>query len=148
MASEQAVSEQAVSAHTAAPVQRSWRRWAAIGAVLAALSVLAGAFGAHGLRDRLEPRALDQWQTAARYLMYAGLGTVLSGLMARIGADWARLSAAGLVAGGLIFFLSVGGLALGGPRQLGAVAPVGGLGMIVGFVLLAVAALRADPADG
>lgn len=121
----------------------SWRRLVAIGAALAALSVLAGAFGAHGLRARLDPTALEQWQTAARYLMYAGLGAVLCGQMERLGSTRARLAGTSLVAGGVIFFASVGGLALGGPRLLGAVAPLGGLGMVAGFALLAVAAVQA-----
>jgi uncharacterized membrane protein YgdD (TMEM256/DUF423 family) len=48
--------------------------WIAAGALLCAAAIAAGAFGAHGLRARLDANALGQWETAARYLMYGGLG--------------------------------------------------------------------------
>ena len=57
--------------------------WTAAGALLAALSVAAGAFGAHALAARLDVRSLALWETAARYLMYSGLGLALLGLFAR-----------------------------------------------------------------
>ena len=130
---------------------RSWRRLVAVGAALAAVSVLAGAFGAHGLKEHLDSTALGQWQTAARYLMYAGLGTILCGLLgrSRVAQQVPRAGLAGICValGGAIFFLSVGALALGGPRLLGAVAPIGGLGMMAGFGLLALMALQ-TPRDG
>ncbi len=114
-----------------------------LGPLLSALAVVAGAFGAHGLKARLSREALALWETAARYLMYCGLGLTLLGLAARQaprpGLGWA---AAGLLAGGLVFSGTVAALALGGPRWLGAVTPVGGLLLIAGFVLFAVAALR------
>lgn len=114
----------------------------AIGALLAAGAVAAGAFGAHGLADRLEPRQLELWETAARYLMYSALGLVAVGTLERL---WAAklLVAAGwtLLAGAAIFSGTVFGLALGAPRVLGAVTPIGGLLLIAGFLLLAWAAL-------
>jgi|CXWL01.1.fsa_nt_gi uncharacterized membrane protein YgdD (TMEM256/DUF423 family) len=115
----------------------------ALGALLLALAVAAGAFGAHALADRIEPRALQLWETAARYLAYAGFGTVLAGLVAERrsgrGATWAaRL----LATGGIVFGGAVGALALGGPRILGAVTPLGGVALIAGFLTLAVAAAR------
>jgi uncharacterized membrane protein YgdD (TMEM256/DUF423 family) len=114
--------------------------WLAGGAACCALSVGAGAFGAHGLRARLAPEALALWETAARYLLYAGLGAAVAGLAApRRGA---LLGAACLLAGGLLFSLTVGALALGGPRWLGAVTPLGGLLLIAGFLALAWAGLR------
>jgi uncharacterized membrane protein YgdD (TMEM256/DUF423 family) len=115
----------------------------AIGALLAALSVLAGAFGAHGLEARLEPASLELWETAARYLMYSGLGLILVGLAAE---RWARsgFEAAGwsLFIGALIFSGTVAALALGAPRWLGAVTPIGGVLMIAGFLLFAWTALK------
>ena len=65
-----------------------------LGPLLCALAVLAGAFGAHGLADRLDARSMELWETAARYLMYGGLGLTLTGLAARQGSngsfDWCR----------------------------------------------------------
>lgn len=117
--------------------------WIAAGALCCAVAVIAGAFGAHGLQSRLDAHALALWETAARYLMYSGFGLVLIGLFglggARRGIGAAALC---LLAGGLVFSGTVAALALGGPRWLGAVTPIGGLLMIAGFVLLAVAALK------
>ncbi|HVS03979.1 MAG TPA: DUF423 domain-containing protein [Thermoanaerobaculia bacterium] len=116
--------------------------WLATGACGCALAVAAGAFGAHGLAARLSPRSLELWETAARYLMYGGLGVVLVGLAARQHAApwaWAGWS---LTVGTALFSGTVAALALGGPRWLGAVTPVGGTLMILGFSLFAWAALR------
>jgi uncharacterized membrane protein YgdD (TMEM256/DUF423 family) len=117
--------------------------WLAWGALYCALAIAAGAFGAHGLRDRLEPSALVLWETAARYLMYSGLGVALIGL-AQLQAPRAgfALAAPLAAAGGLVFSGTVAALALGGPRWLGAVTPLGGLGLIVAFLLFAWSAWR------
>ena len=117
--------------------------WIFLGALLGAVSVIAGAFGAHALAARLEPRSLELWETAARYLMYGALSLVLVGLFARQGA--ARgVPGAGwcLLLGSLIFSGTVFVLALGGPRWLGAVTPIGGTLLIAGFLIFAWAALR------
>ena len=117
--------------------------WIFLGALACALSVAAGAFGAHALAARLAPHELQLWETAARYLMYGGLATVLLGLFA---AQGARRGIAGagwcLLAGSVIFSSTVFGLAAGGPRWLGAVTPIGGTLLILGFLIFAWAALR------
>jgi uncharacterized membrane protein YgdD (TMEM256/DUF423 family) len=118
--------------------------WIFLGALGAALAIIAGAFGAHGLAARLSPDDLRIWETGARYLMYGGLALVLVGL-GRLhglrrgidGAGWA------LLLGSVLFSGTLFGLALGGPRWLGAVTPIGGLLMIGGFLLFAWAALKA-----
>ena len=43
-------------------------------------AVAAGAFGAHGLAARLDARGVELWETASRYFVYAGLGTLICGL--------------------------------------------------------------------
>ncbi|MEM7480102.1 MAG: DUF423 domain-containing protein [Acidobacteriota bacterium] len=110
----------------------------ATGAVLAAVSVVAGAFGAHGLEERLSAANLALWETAARYLMYCALGMMLAAL-----AGAGRAVVGLLVSGGVVFSGTVFLLALGGPRWFGAVTPLGGLALIVGFLLLAWQVLRA-----
>ncbi|HXO20652.1 MAG TPA: DUF423 domain-containing protein [Thermoanaerobaculia bacterium] len=116
--------------------------WIAIGAFGAALAVIAGAFGAHALSSRLDPHSLALWETAARYLMYGGLSLALVGVAGKsagcgfAGAGWC------LVAGTAVFSGTVAGLALGGPRWLGAVTPLGGLLMIAGLLLFGWAALK------
>lgn len=113
------------------------------GALMLAAAVAAGAFGAHALADRLDARHLELWQTAARYLTYAGFGTVLAGLVG--GGRPSRLAAGLLTLGGLLFAVTVGALALGGPRLLGVVTPLGGVAMIAGFLALAWAGWRRSP---
>src|ERR1700712_4252624 len=119
-------------------VQRSRMNWILLGALGAALAIVAGAFGAHALKARLEPQDLQLWETAARYLMYGSLALVLvglgrlQGLRRQIdGAGW------GLLLGSVLFSGTLFGLALGGPRGLGAVTPIGGTLMIAGFLLFA-----------
>lgn len=117
--------------------------WIFIGALLGAVSVIAGAFGAHGLASRLDARGLELWETAFRYLMYGALALALVGLLARQGAV-RGVTGAGwcLLAGSLIFSGTVAVLALGGPRWLGAITPIGGTLLIAGFLLFAWAALK------
>lgn len=115
--------------------------WIVSGALLCALSVLGGAFGAHGLRARLDADALALWETAARYSMYSGLGLVLIGIVAQSRESGSLLWAGGLLLGGtLIFSGTVAILALGGPRWLGAITPIGGTLMIAAFVVFALSA--------
>jgi uncharacterized membrane protein YgdD (TMEM256/DUF423 family) len=120
--------------------------WIFLGALGGALAVVLGAFGAHALAARLDARSLELWETAARYLMYGAFALVLLGLFGRQGA--ARgvngLNGAGwcLLAGSLIFSGTVFALALGSPRWLGAITPIGGTLLILGFLLFAWAALK------
>ncbi len=117
--------------------------WLFLGALGGALGIIAGAFGAHALAARLAPHDLQLWETAARYLMYGSFALALVGLA---GAQGGRRGIAGagwcLLLGSALFSGTVFGLALGGPRWLGAVTPVGGLLMITGFFVFAWAALK------
>ena len=115
-----------------------WSRyWIGLGAVFGLLSVVAGALGVHTLRDVLDPGALNTLQTATRFQMYHALALVLTGLLVDrwpsrvlVGAGW--LFTAGVV----LFCGSLYILALTGIGVFGAVAPVGGLGLIGGWGLL------------
>jgi len=117
--------------------------WIFLGALLGAVSVIAGAFGAHALAARLEPRELALWETAARYLMYGAFAMILLGLFGRQGSA-KGVDGAGwcLLAGSLIFSGTVFALALGSPRWLGAITPIGGTLLIIGFLIFAWAALK------
>ena len=119
------------------------RLWLILGAASAFLSVAAGAFGAHALRARLAPDLLTIFETGARYQMYHSLGLIAIGLLAQLrpspllnGAGWA------MVAGILLFSGSLYALALSGVRALGAITPLGGLGVLAGWLLFALAAWR------
>jgi len=113
-------------------------RWLVlIGCVSAGLGVAAGAFGAHMLKDLLEPKLLAVYDTATRYQMYHAFGLVLTGLVVRIGRDGGAVKAGWLfLAGMLLFCGSLYGVSLLGIRWLGAVTPVGGVLFIVGWLVL------------
>lgn len=110
---------------------------AALGGLVA---VAAGAFGAHAAAS-VEARA---WlQTGGHYqLVHAVAALVCAGLRPRLGRC-ASLAAWLFLAGGLVFGGSLYLMALGGPRMLGAVTPLGGVLLIAGWVALAIAALTA-----
>lgn len=119
------------------------RALAVCGAVLAFLAVAAGAFGAHALEGRLEPDAIEVFETAARYHAYHALALVaLAALAARWPDPWWGLAGGLFVAGILVFSGSLYALALSGVRWLGAITPIGGLAMLAGWLAAAVAAWR------
>ena len=119
------------------------RLWIVLGAASAFLSVAAGAFGAHALKTRLSSDLLTIFETGARYHMYHSLGLIAIGLVAQTRPS-ALLSAAGwaMLGGILLFSGSLYVLALTGIRALGAITPLGGLGFLAGWALLATAAWR------
>ena len=120
---------------------RDRRGWIALGAGLAGLGVVLGAFGAHALEERLDVEQLAWWETAGQYQMLHALGLVAWGLHAR--ATRAAAAPAWCFAlGTAVFAGTLYGLALGGPRWLGAVTPLGGTLLIVGWAWFAVQALR------
>lgn len=124
-------------------------RWAAIAAISGLISVGAGAFGAHGLEGKLEPRALETWDLAARYQMYHALAMLFAAVAAAHRTTrLAPASAAAFLVGTIIFSGSLYALALTGIRWLGAITPIGGVAMMVGWLLLAIAALKPEHADG
>jgi uncharacterized membrane protein YgdD (TMEM256/DUF423 family) len=119
------------------------RTFLALGAVSGALAVVAGAFGAHGLRGRLSPDLLAVFETAARYHMYHALALIaVAAIATRLPGRGADAAGWLFVAGTLVFSGSLYLLALGGPRWLGAVTPLGGLCFIGGWVALAWSAVR------
>ena len=112
------------------------------------LGVALGAFGAHGLRSWLasvpdgETR-LGWWETAAHYQLIHAIALAIvawriSGRDGRV----ERGAGVAFVSGILLFCGSLDAMALGAPRWLGAVTPLGGLSFLVGWALLVVSALR------
>lgn len=108
----------------------------AVAAVNALLAVAAGAFGAHGLEEQLDAHHLDIFETAARYHMFHALGMGLCALAGAARAGWVMLAGVALFSGTLY------ALALTGAKWLGAITPIGGLLMMIGWLLLAIAAWR------
>lgn len=116
--------------------------WTVLGALHAFVSVACGAFGAHGLRARLSERMLANWETAARYQMTHALGLLALGALAA--QRGAAVDPAGVAfnVGIVIFSGSLYLMALTGVTRLGAITPLGGLALLLGWLLLARAALR------
>lgn len=106
---------------------------AAAGALLSALAVGLGAFGAHGLAEMVSESRLATFETAARYQMFHGLGLLAAGALGPAAAK----AAPWLLAGSLIFSGSLYLLVLSDTGWWGAVAPVGGLLQIIGWLILA-----------
>lgn len=100
--------------------------------LLGAIAIALGAFGAHGLKERLAliPEAVGWWQTATFYLLTHAIA--VGAVAAR--SPWpARLWAVGSV----IFAGTLYAMTLGAPRWLGAITPIGGSLLIAGWVVLA-----------
>lgn len=111
--------------------------------------VTLGALGAHELRDTLAQQGTQHaWETAAHYQLTHTLALLGAGLWLKspTGAGHTLiLWAARAWALGILFFSgSLYGLALGGPRILGPITPLGGIAFMAGWVLLIVAALKRE----
>jgi uncharacterized membrane protein YgdD (TMEM256/DUF423 family) len=114
-----------------------------LASLLAALAVALGAFGAHALRRRLPQDRLETFETAARYQMYHALALLSVGSFTSSLARPALALAAGwfFLAGIVLFSGSLYLLVLSNNRRWGAIAPLGGLCFIAGWVCLGFAAL-------
>jgi uncharacterized membrane protein YgdD (TMEM256/DUF423 family) len=120
------------------------RLFAFSGAVSGLLSVALGAFGAHGLRQRLAPEMLAVFETGVRYQVYHALGLfavawAISRWAGTGGEGGPQMAWAGwlFIAGTVIFCGSLYAMALTGARWLGAITPLGGICFIAGWACLA-----------
>jgi uncharacterized membrane protein YgdD (TMEM256/DUF423 family) len=114
--------------------------WSAIAAVFLALAVGLGAFGAHGLKARLDAYHLDIYKTAVLYHFLHALGLLIVSTLPKNGTlspQSANSICWLLLAGILIFSGSLYLLAVTGVGVLGAITPIGGLSFILAWMLLA-----------
>ena len=109
-----------------------------LGALNGALAVILGAFGAHGLKSRVDESMLATWATASEYHFYHALALLLAGLLAKaygvsnlVTAGWVMFT------GMLVFSGSLYILVLTGQKWLGAITPLGGTALIIGWLMLA-----------
>lgn len=147
----------------------SQRLWGTLGAISAALAVVLGAFGAHGAEAVLHKvhgseatkvvaglefpatyKYLQDFRTAAYYHMVHSIAIILVGLLGRRGKARvvSQFAAAAFLAGIVLFSGSLYLLATTGVTWLGAVAPMGGLFFITGWILFATAAGMPRTAPG
>jgi len=113
--------------------------WTAVAAIFLALAVALGAFGAHGLRGRIDDYSMNVYDRAVFYHFVHALGLLMVSFMPRLSAVVGWL----LVAGMVLFSGSLYVLAITGVRTLGAVTPFGGIAFIAAWVLLAWTARKA-----
>ena len=111
----------------------------AVGAALAGVAVILGAFGAHALKDQLEPRMLEIYHTGVTYHFYHALALIMLGLSAHACPRLSTtLIAILLLLGIFLFSGSLYALSLSGITKFGAITPLGGLCFIVAWMAFAV----------
>ena len=98
------------------------------------MAVGTAAFGAHGASTE---QAAHWLETAGHYQLTHAIATLI---LAHLAGQ--HRSAMLLLVGSLVFALTLDAMALGAPRWLGAVTPIGGLGLIAGWAVVAVSAWR------
>jgi uncharacterized membrane protein YgdD (TMEM256/DUF423 family) len=120
-------------------------RLAGTGALFALTAIALGAFGAHGVEGRVTPERLEVWNTAAHYLGWQGTGLLALATLT-LASDFTpsarrllRIAGWLLVAGTLIFSGSLFALVLTGIGILGAITPIGGVAMMLGWAAAAAA---------
>ena len=114
--------------------------WTGVAAILLALAVAIGAFGAHGLRGKIDDYSMTVYERAVMYHFFHALGLLIVSTLPRQSAlAWVSWL---LLAGIVLFSGSLYLLAVTGIRTLGAITPFGGLSFIAAWVVLAVAMLR------
>ena len=115
------------------------RNFLVIAALSGFLAVALGAFGAHGLKDRLAPDLMAVYQTAVQYHFYHTLVLLaVAMLLLRYPQQGILVASGSLLLVGLVLFSgSLYVLALSGVRWLGAITPLGGVAFLLAWLLLA-----------
>jgi len=119
----------------------------AAGALSAAVGVLCGSFAAHALKARIAPELLAVFETGARYQLFHALGLLAAAAAVPHFGGRAAWGGWLLLLGTVLFSGSLYLMALTGVRWLGLVTPFGGFAFVIGWVVLAMAALRGAPAS-
>ncbi len=104
----------------------------------AALAILFGAFGSHALKERLSAQSLEVYDIATRYLMFHALGKFLIALLGfQLPREPLEMPVIMMIIGTSIFSGSLYLIAMLDFKKLGMVTPIGGLLLIVSWLLLA-----------
>lgn len=109
-----------------------------IASLFAALAILLGAFGSHALKERLSAQSLEVYDIATRYLMFHALGIFLIALLGfQLPKESLEIPVIMMIIGTSIFSGSLYLIAMLDFKKLGMVTPIGGLLLIVSWLLLA-----------
>ena len=121
------------------------RAFGIVAAALGAAAVMFGAFGAHALRSQLDEASLQIWHTAVEYQFWHALAVLALAACAPVhDRRWWRAAAIAFIGGIVGFSGSLYALALGAPHWIGAITPLGGVALIAGWILLAIAFRRSS----
>jgi uncharacterized membrane protein YgdD (TMEM256/DUF423 family) len=115
-------------------VELQARIWMVLASLSGAMAVAAGAFGAHGATD---PQAKAWLQTGAHYQLVHALAVFACFVLWRLGGGSAQIAAWLFLAGSLVFSGTLYLMAFGAPRILGAITPIGGVMLILAWIVLA-----------
>lgn len=109
--------------------------------ILAGISVAAGAFASHALKEQLDARSLEIWETGAKYQMYHAIALLIVGILLRNTTNaesWLTGAGVAFIVGTVLFSGSLYTLSLSGVKILGAITPLGGVAFLIGWGCLAV----------
>ena len=115
-----------------------------LGAGNAAIAIVFGAFAAHALKDKLNVRMLDVFNTATDYHLYHALGLIIVGILIKLQPSSILLNYAlyMMLIGILLFCGSLYGLSLTNISKLGIITPFGGLAFIAAWICVLVAFIK------
>lgn len=111
------------------------------GAILIMLAIVLGAFGAHGLKNIVTPERVESFETGVRYQFYAGFSLLIIGFNAlklnfKVSFFLNLMIAGVILFSGSIYALSLQDYLQVSMKFLGPITPIGGLLMIVSWLLL------------
>jgi uncharacterized membrane protein YgdD (TMEM256/DUF423 family) len=119
------------------------------GILLAGLAVGLGAFGAHGLKNRVDEQAVDIFKTGVQYQLYHALALILAGIVAMHLPTKLVLWAGNFFMTGILFFsgslytiTACKAVQMAVPSFVGPITPLGGLLFILGWIFLLIAAVK------
>jgi uncharacterized membrane protein YgdD (TMEM256/DUF423 family) len=111
------------------------------GAVYGMLSVILGAFGAHALKKILSVERLESFETGVRYQMYAAFFLLIIGYILKFETTSEKWTSILMIVGTFLFSVSIYFLSLQdylgtNLKFLGPITPLGGLFMILSWLML------------
>lgn len=118
------------------------------GSILGMLTVVIGAFGAHALKEFLEANGrLEVFETAVKYQFYHAIALIIVGILAqKMDKVWVMRTSRAFILGVIVFSGSLYALSITNIGFFGAITPIGGLLMILGWICLIIGIKRSGSA--